>query len=494
MGIMKKLFWGIGAVVVVLLGIVCARALMFTPEIQRAAGENLVSASSIIHPDSAALRLGKILSFPTVSLQEGKDPDSVAFTALHDYLSRTYPLVAQQLTKETVNGWSLLYTWKGTDPALKPVLLMAHQDVVPVVPGTESSWTQPPFAGNVADGFIWGRGALDNKSGLGGIFEAMEYHLSQGYKPRRTIYFAFGHDEEIGGRAGNAQVAALLQQRGIQLECVLDEGGLVSEGMIPHVQKPVALVGIAEKGYLSLELRVFSAGGHSSMPPKQTALGILSKAVSALEESPMPTRFGGVFETFLDRTGREASFAYKLAFANLWLFQPLIVSMLNDKPSSSALIRTTTAPTMMSGSPKDNVLPIMATAVVNFRIAPGDSIGSVMEHVKRTIGDARVKIKAIGNQNEPSPVSDIQSAAYKTLEQTIIDVYGANHIITPYLVVGATDSRHYTGLTRNIYRFLPNVLTNDDLQRVHGTDERISVQHYQKSIQFYARIIKRLSE
>lgn len=487
---MKKLFLAFIVLIVVVAAIVVVRALMFTAE----RPQSVPSLDVKVNTDSSASHLATALSIPTVSNQDAAKTDTAAFRRLHAFLAETYPTMHTNLQHEVVGGYSLLFRWQGGDTTLKPALLMAHQDVVPVVPGTEQEWTHPPFGGKIDSGYIWGRGALDDKAGVIGICEAVEALTKTGFQPKRTIYLSFGHDEEISGLSGAVNIAALLKQRGVQCEYVLDEGGIVAHGIVPNVSAPVALIGISEKGYLSVELRVISAGGHSSMPPPNTAVGILSHAIAALEDHQMPAHVDGVTETFLDRMGRETSFGYKLVFANMWLFAPLVERLMAANPTSNASIRTTTAPTMLAGSPKENVLPIMATAVVNFRISPSDNVAAVLEHVKNAINDPRVKIRALGSPSEPSPISDVQSTSYKLLERTITQVFGGDHVVMPYLVVGATDARYFTGLSANVYRFLPNIMTSEDLQRVHGTNERISVTNFQQAVKFYYQIIRVTNE
>jgi carboxypeptidase PM20D1 len=434
-------------------------------------------------------RLAQALRFQTVSYQDTNQFRSEEFKGLHTFLEQSFPRIHSTLTKEVVGDYSLLYTWKGLEDAGKPILLMSHQDVVPVEPGTENSWTQPPFEGGIKDGFIWGRGALDDKVGVLGILEAVELLLAQGFQPKRTIYLAFGHDEEIGGRNGAVKIAALLQSRGVTLDYILDEGSAIASGILPGVASPVALIGIAEKGLLSVELTVESEGGHSSAPPPQTAIGILSKAISRLEENQMPGGIKGVVGQMFQSVGPEMSFGKKLVFANLWLFRPLVERQMAAQPSTNAAMRTTTAATIIEGGVKENVLPSKARAVVNFRILPGDTVKSVLDHVNRTINDSRVKVTPYGETtNEPSAVSNTESPGYQAIERTVRQVFqGA--VVAPSQVNGATDSRHYAALSDSIYRFAPFIVSSEDLKRVHGTDERISVENYAQCVRFYHQLI-----
>ena len=378
---------------------------------------------------------------------------------------------------------------EGRDEKLRPILLMAHQDVVPVDPETLSGWQQPPFEGRIADGFVWGRGSLDDKFSLLGIMEAVEMHLARGLRPRRTIYLAFGHDEEIGGHRGAARIAELLAGRSGELEYVLDEGLAINEDLIPGLAKPVALVGVADKGYVSVALSVDVESGHSSMPPPQTAIGILSAAVSRLEAHPMPASVEGVQRQVLEHLGPEMPFGSRLLMANLWLFAPLVERKLSERPNTNAGIRTTTAATMFSAGIKENILPSQARAIVNFRILPGDSIEGVLGHVGRVIDDPRVRVEKLeASAGEPSAVSDVDTAGFRTIQRTLREVF-PEVVVAPALCVGGTDSEHFAKLSNAVYRFSPLRLGPEDMNRLHGINERTSVKDYAGSVRFYHRLI-----
>jgi carboxypeptidase PM20D1 len=371
------------------------------------------------------------------------------------------------------------------------VVLLAHQDVVPVEPGTESSWEHSPFAGDVADGFVWGRGALDDKLNLFGQLEAAEALLHEGgVRPRRTILFGFGHDEELGGPGGASRIAALLASRGVKPLLVLDEGGSILQGVVPGVEAPVAAVGISEKGYLSLELEAEGQGGHSSMPSPESAIGILAKALRVLEQTPMPARLDGASRAMLeDGVGPEAGFPYRLVYANLWLFGPVLERVLARMPSASAILRTTTALTQLSAGLKDNVIPSKARAVLNFRILPGDSIEKVRAHVVKTVNDPRIAVRALPRQREPSPLSRSDGEGWELLARSIREVR-PDAVVAPYLMLAGTDSRHFRGLTENVYRFMPLRLTLDDTKRIHGTNERVAVEEYADLVRSYRRLLE----
>jgi carboxypeptidase PM20D1 len=440
--------------------------------------------------DEVIQRLSQAIQFKTISYQDSGKMDTAQFNGLHRFLKKSFPLIDSILTLEKINNYSLLYKWQGSNPSLKPILLMAHQDVVPVDPLTLPGWAHPPFDGVVKDGFIFGRGALDIKSGIMSEMEAVEYLLREDFKTERTVYLAYGHDEEIGGKQGAFQIAKHLQEQNVELEFVIDEGGSIISGIVPGVDKPVAIIGIAEKGYVSLELTVEEEGGHSSMPPKQTAIGILSAAIAKLETHPFPAKINGPGAVMFDYVGPEMDFGMRLVFANRWLFGPVIESQLDKKNSTRATMHTTTAATIFKSGEKENVLPIKASAVVNFRIMPGDSIQGVIDFVKKVLNDERIKIgKTNEFGDEPSFVSDTESESFKLLQKTTSQIF-PDVLVAPYLVLGATDSKHYKNLTRNIFRFEPTRLNDADLKRIHGTDERISVGSYKETISFYIQLIK----
>jgi carboxypeptidase PM20D1 len=445
--------------------------------------------SLALDPATAGSHLAQALTFRTVSLESGGPVDTAAFRQLHLFLETTYPMVHQQLSREVIGGLSLLFTWQGRDASLAPVVLMAHQDVVPVTPEALDRWTHPPFAGQVADGFVWGRGAMDDKAGMIGIFEAVEALLSQGFQPARTIYLAFGHDEEVGGVYGAGVIADTLRARGMTSPAmVLDEGGALSEGMA-GLAGPVALIGVAEKGYVTLQLKVDAEGGHSSMPPRETAIGILSTAITRLEAHPFPPRLTPAVQGMFEQMAPAMSGSARLAMANLWLFKPLVIRRLLGTPQTASMLRTTTAPTVFHAGVKDNVLPQSATASVNFRLLTGDTRVSVLEAVRRTVADDRVEVtEQLGM--DPSPVSQTSGPAFDMLAATIRQSAAGRYPVVPFLVMGGTDAKYYAAISDRVYRFMPWRLGQGDFERVHGTDERLAVAAFADGIRFYARLIR----
>jgi carboxypeptidase PM20D1 len=445
-----------------------------------------------VAPDSALAHLARALRIPTVSRTRYADTDTVPFDQLQAYLQRTFPLVHQRLKRQQINHYGLLYEWPGTSAALKPLLLLAHQDVVPVLPGTAAQWARPPFAGQQAGGYLYGRGALDDKLNVIGQLEAVEALLRAGFQPRRTVLLAFGHDEETQGRRGAGAIAAVLRAQHPQLEMVLDEGGLIKADGVAGLPQPVALVGVSEKGYLSLELAATGPGGHSSMPPALTSVGRVAAAVARLEAAPFPARLDGGVSGLLAYLAPAVPFGKRLVFANQWLFGALIKKSLAATPSGNAALRTTTAPTIIRGGDKDNVLPIGATATVNFRLLPGDSVAAVIRRVKEIVDDPQIHLKTVGEGRAASPVSGTDNAAFATLHRTIKSVF-PQVLVAPYVVVGATDARAYAGLCpRATYRFMPVLLDQAAIESLHGTNERLRPAAYQQLIRFYATLIRNM--
>ena len=440
---------------------------------------------------AAAQRLAGALRLATVSTQDAAHFDGAPFRALHAYLAERFPLVHQTLQREVVNDYSLLYTWQGTGAA-PPAVLLAHLDVVPVDPSTEASWIHPPFGGVIADGYVWGRGAIDDKGSALAILESVEHLLAAGYRPPRTVLLAFGHDEEVSGERGARAMAEMLRTRGVTPAFVLDEGGAILEGLFPGVAAPVASIGMAEKGYVTVELTVEGTGGHSSMPPPHTAVGQLSAAIERLETHPMPSNLDAAMGRSLEYIGPEMGLPLRLAAASLWLFKPVLEWQLGRAPQTNAVIRTTTAPTMFQGGVKENQLPTSARAAVNFRILPGDTVEGVVEHVRHVVEDPQVKVAVLGHSNEPSPVSDIDGPVFAYLARTV-RATNPDTVVAPFLVLGGTDARHYAGMTPNVFRFVPMRTRPDDVPRFHGLNERLSVVDYSAMIQFYIELLRGLN-
>ncbi|PYP34709.1 MAG: hypothetical protein DMD46_15615 [Gemmatimonadetes bacterium] len=483
---MKKLIGALLFALLVLAAITLERTLTFRSRQPQVAGV----AVEPLDTTALAQHLAGALRFKTISYQDSSQFDGRQFDGLHQYLRTTFPKLHAALKLEKVNGYGLLYEWTGSDPGLAPIVLLAHQDVVPVEPGTEGRWTEPPFEGKIAAGYVWGRGALDDKGSLVAILEAIEHLVAGGAQPRRTVYLAFGYDEEVGGRRGAARIAELLASRSVHPEFVLDEGGALTTGLVTGISAPVALVGIAEKGYVTVSLTAQAEGGHSSMPPPQTAVGILATGLTRLEGQQMPRAIRGPTADMFDYLGPEMSFGARLVMANRWLFGGVLAGRFGATPQGNAMLRTTTAPTVLQAGVKENVLPSSARALVNFRILPGDSVGSVLEHVRRVVHDSRITVQALEEtQSNPSGVTSVDAEPFKLLARTIRQVI-PEAIVSPWLVVGATDSRHYARLTPNVLRFVGSSIGEGDLRRVHGTDERVGVRAYADAVRVYLQLLK----
>jgi carboxypeptidase PM20D1 len=447
-----------------------------------------------VDAQAAATRLAEAIRFKTISSYEEPDQHAEALRGMQAHIEKSFPAFHAAAKREIVADYSLLYSWEGSDPntsnpKAQPIALLAHQDVVPVAPGTDKDWQQPPYDGVIADGFIWGRGSWDDKGNLYSMLEAAEAMAREGFRPKRTIYFAFGHDEETAGTAGAKNIAALLASRGVKLDFVIDEGLLITEGIMKGLEKPAALIGVAEKGYATLVLTAHATPGHSSMPPRQTAIGMMSAALARLEDHRLPMQIRGTVAEMFDTLAPEMSGFNRVALSNLWLFRPLLLREFEKSGPTEAMVRTTTALTIFNAGDKDNVLPGNAAASVNFRLIPGDTQGSVIDHVRDTIDNDRISIEPFAGNTDPPPVTATASPSYRMLTRTIREIY-PDVIVAPGLMIAATDSRHYAGITDRIFRFSPVRANSDDLKRFHGTNERLSIEGYADMIRFYRRLIE----
>ena len=438
-----------------------------------------------------AANLAAAIRFKTVSYQASKGKQNQEFSGFIDWVLTTYPQVNKTLQLQLVNQ-SMLYKWQGSHVALKPILLTGHYDVVPVIPGSETKWQQPPFSGNIVDGVIWGRGALDDKSGVVGILQAVTYLLEQGFQPQRTVYLSFGHDEEIGGRNGAGTITALLKEQGVQLAWSLDEGSFVFDGIFPGLDALMASINVAEKGSITLDIVATAPGGHSSMPPQNNAVSDLAKAITKLQDNPLPGGLGGLSTEMFDNVSRYMPFTMRGLFANQWLFGPIIDKQLSASVTTNAMLSTTTAPTMLSGSVKTNVLPIEAIATVNFRIHPRDNKQSIEDYVTALVASDTISVRARGGINA-SAVSDWNAKGYADIAKSMREIYG-DIAVAPGLMIAGSDSKHYGQIADNAYRFNPFVLASDDLTGFHGTNEKISVANFAKGVRGYIQIIRNGSE
>ena len=475
---MKKLLRLLGIAILLLILVVLVKTFtMSSKQVPAGALEN-VSVPGDIYEN-----LSQAIQFETISFNEETEPDSTAFFGFHRYLEQTFPLTHAKLELEKINQYSLLYTWPGSDPSKKPIILMSHQDVVPVDQPTLNDWEAGPFSGKITSTDIIGRGTMDDKGTLIAVMEAVELLLEESFQPTRTVYLAFGHDEEVGGPNGAAAIAKHLKSKGVQAAMTLDEGGFVAEGLVPGTERPVAMINLAEKGFASFKLIVETNGGHSSAPPEENTIGMLAQAIVDLEENQRPYKMVKPIDVQLEYLGPEMPFVQKMAFANPWLFKGMILKALNA--------HTTTAPTIVEGGVKNNVIPTVAEATINFRILPGETIASVQEHIENTVSE-KIKVEAVGFLTNPSPVSSVDSENFKILEQTIRDMY-PDGIVVPGLVGGGTDARYFYDISDDVYRFYPIKLAPDSMQRFHGIDEKISKDNYKEIIEFAYHLIKRFN-
>jgi carboxypeptidase PM20D1 len=435
--------------------------------------------------DTSLIHLQRAIQYRTISVSDPATFDSATFRAFHQFLREAYPRTHAQLELQTLVGAALLYKWQGADEALKPYVLMAHQDVVPVEEAALAQWSVEPFAGTIRDESIWGRGAADDKISLIGIMEAVEKLLAEGFIPQRTIYLAFGHDEEVGGSGARA-ATAFLNEQNVTAELVLDEGGFVTRTRVPGMHKPVALIGTAEKGYLTLDITVQKEGGHSSQPEKESAMTVLMNALLAIQENPFPAGFSEPTDGFIDYVGPEMPYPDRIVFANKWLFSSLIVSIYEQSRGGNALVRTTAAPTIFHSGIQDNVIPSQATATVNFRLLPGDGSQEVLDRVKEIIADERVEISI--NRDflaEPSAVTPIDGYGFKTVAKMIHQVFPET-VVTPFLMIGGTDSRQMEPISNQIIKFSPM----EDPEGFHGVNERVTIKSYTDAIWFFENLLR----
>lgn len=440
---------------------------------------------------AAAQRLSAAVQLRTV--WSATDANAASFEALRRLIQTSYPGVHVTLTRQIIGKHAMLYAWPGTDPQAKPIALLAHQDVVSVAPGTDKDWQVPPFSGAIRDGFVWGRGAWDDKSSVMAIMEAVESLVKAGFQPRQTIYLLFNADEEVGGDEGAAQVAKMWRQQGVKLDFLLDEGLVITHGMVPGVKAPVALVGLSQKGYLTLKLTAKGQPGHSSQPPKRHAIGVLAEALQRLDAHPLPGRLEGLPREMMESVAAEASGPMRVVLSNLWLTRPLVERELTKTPAADAMLRTTAVPTILKAGELENVVPGLASAVINYRLLPGDTSQKVIQHVQQVVEGLDVSVERQPKGAEAASVSSTDSKAYQALARSLRELQPGT-VVAPGLLIGGTDSIHFADLAETILRFRPIHATAQDLPRLHGTNERIGVAQYAEMIQFYERLLRHVNE
>jgi carboxypeptidase PM20D1 len=436
--------------------------------------------------NDALARLSAALRIKTVSQLPGPDADYKAFDEYIAFIGKEFPVFSKTCELERVNGHSLLYRWPGKDKKLDPILFMAHYDVVPA---SDEGWKYPSFSGELAEGRVWGRGALDIKSQMTAHFEAVQTLAGEGFTPERDIWFAYGFDEEIGGASGAVKSAERFKKKGIKFAGVLDEGGIVVSGAIKNVKSPVALVGLGEKGHVDFTVTAKGAGGHSSMPPTTTAIGVLSEFIRRVEKNPMPAKLTATVLSSLKAMSVEMGTAVKLATGNTAIFGGLLAKILGGTPETNAMVRTTFAATMIQGGTAANVLPATAAANINVRLLTGDSSSDALKHLQK-LGEGLDVEVGMGPAAEASPISPASGEFYGKLIENVKSFF-PNAILASYLVMGGTDSRHFYGVSENVYRFTPLSVGNDEKNTMHNINESVSADGYLKMIDFFASFIRK---
>lgn len=493
-------------IVVLLIAVLLARAALYKPEAAEH-GEATAAVEREVDAAAAAEHLAEMVRCKTVSTgykkkqaAENEPPEGEneysEFVKFRSLLEAIYPESHRVLERELISEHSLLYRWIGVSDD-KPLVLMAHYDVVPADAG---DWKYPPFDGVIEDEVIWGRGTLDTKATLCGIFEAVELLIKEGFTPQRDIYLSFGHDEETMGK-GALSIVEYLREKGIRPEAVLDEGGAIVEGIFPGVKEPMAVVGMSEKGVADIEVLLHGSGGHSSTPGPVTPLSELSKIILRLNKNPFPAHLPGELMEMFAVLGRHMPFGFRIIFANLWLFKPLLKVVLPRLGRElNALCRTTCVFTMAEGSRASNVIPEKVRTVANLRLSAADPLENALEHVKTQAERAiekslkakdpyRLEVNIVSGHNA-SPSSSTSSAAYMKLRETIEEVFRGT-IVTPYIMLGVSDSRHYCAICDNVLRFSPIQMSREELRSIHGIDERIPVAKLGRVVVFYLNLICR---
>ena len=477
----KRIFITFGVLLLALMSVLLFNTYRFNP-----ASESSKPSITINKYDSAALHLSQALQIKTVSFGDTLPIDTAEFIKFRTFMETTYPLMHQKLEKKSFNLFSYVFTWKGKDTTLAPYVLMAHTDVVPVEAIAESKWSYPSFSGTIDKDTIWGRGAVDDKGSAIAIMEAVELSLKENIQPSRTIYLCFGHDEEISGKRGAAIFSKWFDSGNIKPALVLDEGGMVDTEKFKANGRPVAVVGTGEKGYTNIDLTVEIPGGHSSTPLKETAIDILNQAIVKVRANQMPALIAPPVQDLLNRTGAAQSFFTKMVMANMWLFKGSVIKQMETSNQTNAMVHTTLVPTIVKAGIKDNVIPSIAKATFNSRILPGQTSDDVVEFVKKAINDERVIVKKQTiSLFEASATTSADHPTFKKIEGLTQQVL-PNVLVSPYLVVGATDSRYFRPFSESVLNFSPM----QDVKGFHGIDERLGKEDLNRMITFYKLFIQ----
>ena len=435
--------------------------------------------------DAAIKKIQGAVRIPTISMRDETIPDK-PFLDLHEYLEKTFPLFHQKAEKRVINGYSLMYRLEGSDSSLKPALFMGHQDVVPP---QENGWTSPPFSAEVADGCMWGRGTFDMKSQLVSCFEAIEMHLREGKMPKRTMYFCFGHDEEIAG-TGAMAMAKVLREEGIKLEFIFDEGMTPVNASLVGIEGPLALVGVCEKGWVNAKITAKGNAGHASMPPKETTAVKIAKAVVKLNKHQMKAYYSEPVNMLIKSVCPKASFKFRLVMANADILKPILKPiLLKISPAVAALLRTTMAITVLHGSDAANVMPDESYAVVNCRVNIGQSVADVKRHIEKVIGpEYEVELSEIG-QHESTEMSNLNSFGWRMMQKTVAEVFPGG-VTAPFPFVAGTDSKFYEGLSECTFKFSPHITDAKYRAGMHNVNEYFKISDIDSDIQFYYRFMQ----
>lgn len=472
-------YW-ILAVLAAFIAVVAVRTIRFRPKSQPEVTKEKIAFDK----DAAVDSLAQLVRCKTVSYNDHSLEDEGEFQKLISLLPTLYPNVFGTCTFQQLPDRALLLRWPGKQ-AGDPAVMMAHYDVVPV---NEEKWDKPPFAGIIEDGILWGRGTLDTKVTFNGILSAANSLIGQGFRPEKDIYFAFSGGEEINGQ-GAPNIVAYFTEHGIHPAIVVDEGGAVVENVFPGVKQSCGLIGIAEKGMLNAQYRTLSAGGHASAPKPHTPVGVLAAACKRVEDHPFKAHIDGPAAQMFDTLGRYSTPLYRVIFANMWCFG-WIIDLLGKKSGGemNALVRTTVAFTQMEGSSARNVIPPEAKMVSNIRLNPADSAASALAYLEKTVNDPAVEITSL-ESFEPSPVSETGCDAWEKVAAAVANTW-PGCIVSPYLMVQCSDSRHYRDLSNHVYRFSAMDLTAEERSTIHGNNERIRLETATKAVEFYIRLMR----
>lgn len=446
--------------------------------------ESIIIEKLDINQDTATENLAKMIRCKTVSNKDYSKVDVSQFDKFITLLETLYPTVHKKATPEHIAG-GLLYRIKGKS-SNEPSVLMAHFDVVPV---NENQWDVDPFGGVIKDGYLWGRGTLDTKCSLFGIMESAESLLKKGFVPQNDIYLSFGCNEEIAGDCTPSIVKAL-KERNVKPAFVLDEGGTILKSNFSFFPHNIAAIGIAEKGPMDVELIVKAESGHASQPPKHTAVGLLARDICKIENHQFPMQMNSAVKAMILGLAPHSPYWGRLIMANLWCFSPLIKFICKQNKTTAALFRTSMAFTQTSGSNGANVLPQQAKAVVNVRLASGCKSDDAVEHMKKAAGDPNLEMRIV-NFSEATPCAAPDGKYWNIMAKAISENFD-NTIVTPYLMMGGTDSRFFNEITDNIYKFAPTLSGVGLLKTIHSDNERIRLDNIPGLINFYAGLMENL--